>query len=127
MAARALHKLSGRLDTFRVEELAPDGAGAAIARCLEEEEHQGMRQVLADLASRGFAPVAHEGSACAQALARANLGGLVSASATAPGLPAEARRGAELGLVAASHFTRHLIAKALHNSKPPHPASAATK
>ena len=121
MAARALHKLSGRLDTFRVEELAPDGAGAAIARCLEEEEHQGMRQVLADLASRGFAPVAHEGSACAQALARANLGGLVSASATALGLPAEARGGAELGLVAASHFTRHLIAKALHNSRPPTP------
>ena len=117
-------KLSGRLDTFRVEELAPDGAGGAIARCLEEGEHQGMRQVLADLASRGFAPVAHEGSACAQALARANLGGLVSASATALGLPAGARGGAELGVVAASHFMRHLIAKALHNSKPPLPARA---
>lgn len=113
MAANALNLLSQRLDAFRVEELAPEGEAEAIARCLEEGP-SGMRQVLADLASRGFAPVAHEGSACAQALARANLGGLVSASAAAPGLPAEARSRAAYGVVAASHFTRHLIAKALH-------------
>jgi hypothetical protein len=63
--------------------------------------------------------VAHEGNACAQVLARANLGGLVSASAVAPGLPAEARSQAAYGVVAASHFTRHLIAKALHGRGQP--------
>jgi hypothetical protein len=113
IAANALKLLSKRLDSFRVDEFAPEGEAGAIVRSLEEGP-SGMRQVLTDLASRGFAPVAHEGNACAQVLARANLGGLVSASAVAPGLPAEARSQAAYGVVAASHFTRHLIANALH-------------
>jgi hypothetical protein len=112
-AANALRLLSKRLDSFRVEEFAPEGEAGGIVRSLEEGP-SGMRQVLADLASRGFAPVAHEGDACAQALARDSLGGLVGASAAAPGLPAEARAGSDFCVVAASHFTRHLIAKALH-------------
>ena len=113
LAANALALLSQRLDTFRVEELAPEGDLGAIAWCLEEGGGA-MERMLRQLAGSGFAPVAYEGDACAQALARANLGGLVGTSAAAPGLPAELRAGSNFGVVAASHFTRHLIVKALH-------------
>lgn len=113
LAANALGTLSQRLDTFRVEELAPEGEAGAISRCLEEGGGT-MEGVLREVAVTGFAPVAHEGDACAQALARANLGGLVGASAAAPGIPAEARTRSGFGIVPASHFTRHLIAKELN-------------
>ena len=125
MASHALAKLSTRLDTFRVEELAPDGAAGAIARCLEgavlggggsgaaAPEPAAMERMLQAMAARGFAPCAHEGDPCAQALSLANLGGLVTASATAPGLAEAVRGSEECGLVPSSHFLRHQIAKAL--------------
>ena len=122
-AGRALAKLSVLLDCFRVQELAPQGAAEDIARCLEGAQQQGpaaaaggdcMLRVLRELAERGFAPVAHEGRASVQAIERACLGGMVCASAIAPGLPREVRGGGRGGLVPASHFLRHLIAEALH-------------
>jgi hypothetical protein len=105
MAAEALPRLAGDLDLFDCEEVAPDGAAGAIARCLESDDAAGrMRGMLRAVALRGFAPVPHEGSACAQALSQANLGGLVKTSATVVGLPEELRGGAEYGVVPASHF-----------------------
>ena len=126
MASNALAKLCTRLDTFRVEELAPHGAAGAIARCLEGASQGGggsgaaaapepaaMERMLQAMTARGFAPCAHEGDPCAQALSLANLGGLVTASATAPGLAEAVRGSEECGLVPSSHFLRHQIAKAL--------------
>jgi hypothetical protein len=105
MASEALPRLAGSLDLFDCEEVAPDGAAGAIARCLEADDAAGtMRGMLRAMALQGFAPVGHEGNACAQALSRASLGGLVKTSATVVGLPHELRAGESYGVVPASHF-----------------------
>jgi hypothetical protein len=97
MASRALAKLCARRDTFRVEEVAPEGAAGATARCLEDAQgSSAMAGALEALAVRGFAPCAHEGDPCAQALSLANVGGLITASSTALGLSEALRGSAEV-------------------------------
>lgn len=106
MASEALTWLEKCLDDFDCEVVAPDGATGAIARCLEADDAAGsMRSMLTTLAQRGFAPLLHEGNACAQALSLANLGGVVKTNATTiVGLPPELRKGESYGMVPVSQF-----------------------
>lgn len=104
LASQALTKLAATLDNFNCKAVAPKGAAGAIARCLEADASGDTRKVLHAMALRGFAPVAHEGNAQAQALAHANLGGLIDTDATVIGLPRELRTGENFGIVPSSNF-----------------------
>ena len=55
-----------------------------------------------------------EGDASAQALARANLGGLLPAQGLVVGVPDSVRGDANFGFVPSSHFLRNLLARELH-------------
>jgi hypothetical protein len=122
MASQALPELAARLDGFKCERVAPDGALGAIVAALgsssssssSSPEGRGAAALLRSAAQQGFARVQHEGDANAQALARANLGGLVKAQGLVVGLPESVRGDANFGFVPSSHFLRHLIAKELY-------------
>ena len=104
MASQALAELAGKLDAFNCEEVAPDGALGAIVEALGSGGSSGAAALLRSAAQRGFARVQKEGDVCAQALARANLGGLVRAKGKVVGLPQGVRGGANFGFVPSSHF-----------------------
>jgi hypothetical protein len=118
LASRALRKLAVSLDGFTCESVAPQLASHSLSVCLQPREDAApMEAMLRALAAQGFAPVENASDACAQRLSRANLGGLVATASTVVGLPeALLRGGAGYGVVPASHFTRHLIVKALHEA-----------
>ena len=117
MASQALPELAAQLDGFKCERVAPDGALGAIVAALgssSSAEGRGAAALLRSAAQQGFARVQQEGDASAQALARANLGGLVKAQGLVVGLPESVRGDANFGFVPSSHFLRHLIAKELY-------------
>jgi hypothetical protein len=108
MASRALPKLAAQLDAFKCTSVAPDGAVGAIAAALgsgrSSSEKNKARALLRSAAQRGFAPVQEEGDASAQALARANLGGLVNSEGLVVGLPESVRGKSKFGFVPSSQF-----------------------
>ena len=116
MASQALAELAAQLDGFDCERVAPDGALGAIVAALgsSSTEGRGAAALLRSAAQQGFARVQQEGDASAQALARANLGGLVKAQGLVVGLPKSVRGDANFGFVPSSHFLRHLIARELY-------------
>jgi hypothetical protein len=118
MASQALPELAAQLDGFKCERVAPDGALGAIVAALgsssSSAEGRGAAALLRSAAQCGFARVQQEGDASAQALARANLGGLVKAQGLVVGLPESVRGEANFGFVPSSHFLRHLIARELY-------------
>ena len=121
MASLALPRLALKLDAFRCEAVAPDGALGAIAAALgsSSAEGRGGAELLRSAAQSGFACVQQEGDASAQALARANLGGLVMAQGLVVGVPDSVRGDANFGFVLSSHFLRNLVARELHAQRKP--------
>ena len=119
MASQALPELAAQLDGFDCERVAPDGALGAIVEALgsSSTEGRGAAALLRSAAQQGFARVQQEGDASAQALARANLGGLVKAQGLVVGLPKSVRGDANFGFVPSSHFLRHLIARELYSER----------
>lgn len=108
MASQALHKLASHLDDFKCFSVAPDGAAGATAAALgsgnSSNERIKARDLLRSVAQRGFAPVSEEGDSSAQALARANLGGLVKCESLVVGLPESVRGDSSFGFVPSSQF-----------------------
>ena len=116
MASQALPVLAVKLDAFRCEAVAPDGAVGAIVAALgsSSAEGRGKAALLRSAAQCGFARVQQEGDASAQALARANLGGLLTSQGQVVGVPDSVRGDANFGFVPSSHFLRNLVARELH-------------
>ena len=117
MASQALPELAATLDGFKCERVAPAGALGAIVAALgssSSTEGRGAADLLRSAALQGFARVQQEGDVSTQALARANLGGLVMAQGLVVGLPESVRGDANFGFVPSSHFMRHLIARELY-------------
>ena len=108
MASRALQRLKSHLDDFKCFSVAPDGAVGAIAAALgsgnSSKERNKARVLLRNVAQRGFAPVSEEGDSSAQALARANLGGMVKCESLVVGLPESVRGNSPFGFVPSSQF-----------------------
>jgi hypothetical protein len=118
IASQALPRLASQLDAFKCASVAPDGIDDAIAAALgssSSSERSKARTMLHSVAHHGFAPVQMVGDPTAHALARGDLGGLVSSVGLVVGLPDSVRGGAKFGFVPSSQFlVRRLVPYTLH-------------
>jgi len=104
MASQALALLAQQLDDFDCLQVAPKGVSSSISFCLSVNDGGAMLAMLTALAQKGFAPVSTAENVSAQAISRANIGGLVDACDTVAGLPKGLRMNSRYGLVPSSQF-----------------------
>jgi hypothetical protein len=117
----ALGDLSREKAGFRALSAFAPGAIDGVAECVLAARGgmEGLEDMLRSIADRGYVSIPQRLDPRAELVSKHNVGGVVSASASAPGIPPEAwDGGADALLVSSSQSMRLLLAKALEGALP---------
>lgn len=119
----ALGKLSREKAGFRALSAFAPGATDGVAECVSAARGgtgmAGLEDMLRSIADRGYAAIPQRSDPRAEIVSAHNVGGVVSASASSPGIPPEAwDGGAHALLVASSQCMRLLLAEMLESAQP---------